>query len=359
MSGGNETNPRPGAAPEPPTHPGASKTSSVVVIGAGMSGLCAARALVNAGFTNVKIIEARDYIGGRTVTKEVGNSGVMVDAGAAWMHGTKDNPLVALCEEYGLPYVPHPEMKTSNAAIVEVSDDYKERVAWTAEEAAMLSSIAFDIVPTLKPGTSAVDSFKAFCDGRSDMTDGQKARCQFMLEQIIGGAAGPMDDLQVFYPMTQQTGRLAEGYDQLIIGGYNSLIAKLADGLDIELEKVVEKIEYTNDKKVSIKCKDGSHYMTDYVICSIPLGVLKANAGKFVIQYANEISFMNVDTSAYQYIPHLISSNLVEFTPELPQRMTHALSKLAMGGFEKVVLVWDDHFYKGWKEEMDEVCAYI
>ncbi len=85
----SEVSPRPGAAPEPPTHPDATKTSTVVVIGAGMSGLCAAKSLTNAGYGNVKIIEARDCIGGRTVTKEIGDSGVLVDAGAAWIHGTK------------------------------------------------------------------------------------------------------------------------------------------------------------------------------------------------------------------------------------------------------------------------------
>ena len=103
-------------------HPDASKkSSSVLVIGAGMSGLCAAKSLTNASYTNVTILEARSHIGGRTVTKEIGNSGVMVDAGAAWMHGTKHNPLVDMCDHYG-------------TAIVEVGDD-NVRTAWTAEDA--------------------------------------------------------------------------------------------------------------------------------------------------------------------------------------------------------------------------------
>ncbi len=30
-----------------------------------------------------------------------------------------------------------------------------------------------------------------------------------------------------------------------------------------------------------------------------------------------------------------------------------------MGGFEKVILVFDDHFFKGWKENMDEVSSSL
>ena len=35
--------------------------------------------------------------------------------------------------------------------------------------------------------------------------------------------------------------------------------------------------------------------------------------------------------------------------------MTSALGRIAMGAFEKVILVFDEHFYKGWKENMDEI----
>ena len=59
----------------------------------------------------------------------------------------------------------------------------------------------------------------------------------------------------MFYPMTQQTGRLCEGYDQLIIGGYNSLTSKLAEGLHIELNKVITKIEdAVDEKQVKVTC---------------------------------------------------------------------------------------------------------
>lgn len=57
---------------------------NVVVIGAGMSGLVSAKYLVESGEKDVIILEARDRIGGRVCSAEIG--GGIVDLGAAWIH---------------------------------------------------------------------------------------------------------------------------------------------------------------------------------------------------------------------------------------------------------------------------------
>lgn len=51
-------------------------TSSVscVIIGAGIAGISAARSLLEAGFSDVKILEASHRIGGRIQTIDVGES---------------------------------------------------------------------------------------------------------------------------------------------------------------------------------------------------------------------------------------------------------------------------------------------
>ena len=63
--------------------------------GAGIAGAGAAATLKKAG-KSVVVLEARDRVGGRTTSKEV--DGYIVNLGATWIHGQKDNPLVSLAK---------------------------------------------------------------------------------------------------------------------------------------------------------------------------------------------------------------------------------------------------------------------
>jgi monoamine oxidase len=73
-----------------------------VVVGAGLSGLCAARDLVRAGRSCV-VLEARDRVGGRTLTESV--DGERVDLGGQWIGPTQDR-LAALASELGVTTFP-------------------------------------------------------------------------------------------------------------------------------------------------------------------------------------------------------------------------------------------------------------
>ncbi len=70
----------------------------VIVIGAGLSGLMAARRLEEAG-RSVLVLEARDRVGGRTLTRTL--DGKPVDLGGQWVGPTQDHVL-ALARELGI-----------------------------------------------------------------------------------------------------------------------------------------------------------------------------------------------------------------------------------------------------------------
>jgi monoamine oxidase len=77
-----------------------SEASDVIVIGAGISGLAAARALAEAG-KRVVLIEARDRVGGRIHTVPAADGGLPVELGAEFVHGLPPE-LIHLIDQAGL-----------------------------------------------------------------------------------------------------------------------------------------------------------------------------------------------------------------------------------------------------------------
>jgi len=76
-----------------------------IVIGAGLSGLVAARNLHRSG-QNILLIEARDRIGGRMYGRRLA-SGQWIDLGGQWVGPTQDR-FLALLDEYGVRRFPSP-----------------------------------------------------------------------------------------------------------------------------------------------------------------------------------------------------------------------------------------------------------
>ena len=77
--------------------------ADIAVVGAGIAGLVAARALRAAG-RSVAVLEARDRVGGRTLNLEL-EGGQAVEIGGQWVGPTQPKVL-ALCDELGLETFP-------------------------------------------------------------------------------------------------------------------------------------------------------------------------------------------------------------------------------------------------------------
>jgi monoamine oxidase len=75
----------------------------VVVVGAGLCGLAAARRLAAAGVA-VLVVEAQNRVGGRTLTHHLGD-GVFIDHGGQWVSPGQDR-IVALAAELGVELFP-------------------------------------------------------------------------------------------------------------------------------------------------------------------------------------------------------------------------------------------------------------
>lgn len=88
-----------GAAPAALAKPPRRRRADVVVVGAGLSGLAAARALTAAG-RDVLVLEARDRVGGRTLNHAIGG-GHIVEVGGEFVGPTQDR-ILALAQAVGV-----------------------------------------------------------------------------------------------------------------------------------------------------------------------------------------------------------------------------------------------------------------
>ncbi len=77
--------------------------ADVIVVGAGLAGLAAARALTANG-SSVVVVEARDRVGGRLLNHDIGG-GEVVEVGGQWIGPTQDR-LAALARELGVETFP-------------------------------------------------------------------------------------------------------------------------------------------------------------------------------------------------------------------------------------------------------------
>ncbi|XP_008545187.2 spermine oxidase-like [Microplitis demolitor] len=72
----------------------------IIIVGSGASGIAAASRLLQNGFNNITILEAENRMGGRVYSAKMGE--YLIDLGAQWVHGEKDNVAFELAWPLGL-----------------------------------------------------------------------------------------------------------------------------------------------------------------------------------------------------------------------------------------------------------------
>jgi len=272
---------------------------TVIVIGAGISGLAAAKELKDNGVEHIIILEASDKSGGRMKTDR--SLGFAFDEGASWIHKPIGNPISELAIEAGAT-----TFLTDDENVVVYDTDGS---AYTDEDYGTEDGAFEDAVVKVKRSGTNDQSFETvyhslYADKKDDRL--WKFMVSSYLEFDLGGDIAKLSSNE-FYDDKEH-----KGVDVILTNGYDNITNYLATGLDIHYNERVSKVDYTDGSKVLITSTSGT-YEASAIVVTVSLGVLKS------------CSF--------------------HFSPELTDEKKDALDDLAMGTVNKFMLVWDTAFW--------------
>ncbi|XP_044740336.1 spermine oxidase-like [Chrysoperla carnea] len=268
---------------------------SVIIIGTGASGLAVGTKLYENGFKNILWLEANNRIGGRIYTENFGEN--VIDYGAQWCHGEKDNCVYKLAQPYNLLESSNfnftdpqqfPEFFTVTGSNLPHDDTFKVHLA------------LFEIMHTSENEMiNFKDSLGHFVDIKfqeklkSDLIGIDKNISKYVYDWFHK-VENSLEASDTWY-QTSARG-LTEYWEcegDLLLNwktrGYRTILDLLmkkypdptkALPLDdkILLNKEVTNIVWNTDSNqngVKVKCTDGSEYKADHVIVTVSLGVLK------------------------------------------------------------------------------------
>lgn len=285
----------------------------VIVIGAGVAGLSAARVLADRN-VNVRVLEARDRIGGRVWTVD------RLDLGAQWIHGTEGNPVTGLCRRLGIPllYVGGDSSYLGGWENLHLLDHRGKAVssASKARSIAVADAIRDEFErwrSAMHPGKAGdVPAAAAFSRiVRRHRLETSKAREADWHVRICtrDDWGGFRDTLSALY---WEEGYQVYGYgDSAFSDGYGVVTGRLAQGLPIRLNTAVTRVKH-GAKGVTVLTGDGEFH-ADAAIVTVPLGVLK--------------------------------SGVLKFEPALPRTKRDAIQRLGVGCLAKLALFYDEPFW--------------
>lgn len=302
------------ATPLPTAPSEAAATSSprfdVIVIGAGMAGLGAARRLHDEGY-RVVVVEARDRLGGRVWSNRVW-PGVSLDMGGSWIHGIEDNPLTELAEQFEVETA-----ETDDEAIIlydangeEVDEDDADELDETVEELlAEVDSIREEVNQDRPLGPALTQVINDW-----ELSAEEERAVWFALNGYFEqDYAADVNELSLLN--WDQDGEF-DGEEVIFPGGYDQLAQGLARGLDVRLQHVVRRVAY-GSSGVEVTTDRGM-LAADYAIVTLPLAILQKGT--------------------------------VEFAPSLPAAKQASIGRLGMGLLNKLYLRFPDVF---WDDDAD------
>jgi monoamine oxidase len=257
----------------------------IAVIGAGAAGIAATRRIA-ATKAKVALIEASGRVGGRCVT-DTSTFDVPFDRGAHWIHIPDTNPVTPLATRSGFDIYPAPPGQRVRIG---------RRNARASEMEDYLTAMVRTNRAITEAGRAKLDMSCAQALPK-DLGDWQRT-----IEFVLGpfGCAKDLADVSAV-DFARSTER---DTDTFCRQGFGALIAKLADGLPVQLSNPASRIEWGRGD-IEIETARG-RLSARAVIVTVSTGVLM--------------------------------SDKLKFAPDLPKRHLDAIEKLRLGSYDHIAL---------------------
>lgn len=275
--------------------------NDVIVVGAGIAGLGAARILADAGY-EVLVCEARSQIGGR-IQSWVRDRTHVVELGAEFIHGDAVSTWAIVSQ---LQLQTHVHARWDGRMVW--NGDRLERSATLAAhypQVARLHSIEDEIAAYTGPEISVAQWLDS---------QGYTGVARHLADVRLSHSAATSPAQQSLYALQRDiwASEPHGGQDHHILAGYSQIVYHLADGIPIWCDTAVTAIS-DDGHRCHVALADGRQLTANYVLVTVPLAVLQAD--------------------------------MIAFAPALSHSKVHAINVLEMQGGLKVILQFAQPFW--------------
>jgi monoamine oxidase len=261
----------------------------VVIVGAGAAGIAAARRLAAAN-RRIVVLEAATRVGGRCAT-DTRTFGVPFDRGAHALYAPDTNPVARLAAGTGLDLYPAPPGQLLRIG---------RRNAREGEMEDFLAALV-----------RAARAIAEAARGRTDLAAAQAlpkdlGALRPTIEFVLGPLTCGRDLAEVSAVDLARAGERESA--AFCRQGLGTLIARLANGLPIQLSTPVTRIQWWTRTHVDVVTPKGT-FPAQAVIVTASTAALRSGA--------------------------------IQFDPPLPARKTEAIASLPLGSFDRIAVVFD------------------
>lgn len=309
------------------------KPLDVLIVGAGWAGLGAANCLNEMNVENFRIVEGRDYVGGRSRSITLNDGSTRAELGSQWIQGAEEsNPIYKVTLQSGTDFV-------------RCSDDWYHGVYHMEGGERMTELEHNKLVEDLFVGPDGFVDYQAsrqdqgkkdrplreianqYIDAKGMNSEDRRA-FEWMLDAfIVQEYAANLEDLSKWWWDDDEELDGGEIYlAQNSDSGYTNVVEHYAMPVKdkILLQSQVSSIDWSSSPaKIQVVDQSASecNFLAKHVVVTVPLGCLK--------------------------------NNTITFVPNLPKDKLKAIDKLGMGLLNKCTLLWDETDELPWPKDKE------